>query len=147
MRISLRLTLNPGNGYDCHTCEEHRRQQFNCHNRQRLRHVLLQGADEWRLVPTTLKHVVKIDDLKFFECPGSVITRSTWQILDLLNECLDENGSIKHLLPGPGDEPGHIFNQPGWFRTAAKLVRIERNSDWFARERDAAVKKRSSSGR
>lgn len=100
----------------------------NCRNRKRLKHPVLVG-DEWnKLVPASYhKHeVMKIDDLKFFECPQSFITRSTWQILAFINETT--NADCEILQPAPF--PGTYLEQPSWYREARKMVRGERNSEW-----------------
>ena len=86
-------------------------------------------GDEWnKLVPASYhKHtVMSIDDLRFFECPQSVITRSTWQILGFINETTNDECEI--LNPPPF--PGTYMEQPSWYREARKIVRAERNSEW-----------------
>jgi len=99
--------------------------------------VLHHGPVEWRRV-TSLhgKPAAKIDDLKFFECPGSAITRSTWQILALVNETTDREGNILHL-----PYPGTILDQPPWYREAVRIVASERNSTWFRAEAKEAAKR------
>lgn len=69
-----------------------------------------------------IKHVAKILDLKFFECPVSVITKKTWDIIKLVNETTDENGKIIHL---PFN--GSYLDQPPWYREAVIIVRTVRN--------------------
>lgn len=84
---------------------------------------------EWTaLVPAVYhKHeVMKIDDLKFFECPQSCITKSTWQILGFINETT--NADCEILNPPPF--PGTYMEQPQWYREARRIVRAERNSEW-----------------
>lgn len=123
-----------GNDYECRTCDERKREQRNCHNRRRLRHSILQGAEEWRTISSTQRHVLKAGDIKFFECPTSAIKHRTWQILRLINETIGgEQGDILHL-----PYPGTILDQPQWYREAVRIVRAER-----AEQRRAQIEKRS----
>jgi len=73
------------------------------------------------IVSATIRAVKKINDIKFFECPQSVITRSTWQIISLVNEVTDKDTNVLHL---PFN--GTILEQPLWFRDAVKIVKAER---------------------
>jgi hypothetical protein len=94
----------------------------NCRNRNKLKHEILQGGDEWRLVTSRLRHVLKVDDIKFFSCPLAVVTQKTWQIMKLVNECISaEHGDIIQLPFG-----GALLDQPTWFRQAVEIVRQER---------------------
>ena len=94
----------------------------NCHNRRGIRHPILQGAKEWRQVSSTLKHVLKIGDLKFFSCPVSTVTRRTWDLMRLVNETVSsEHCDILHLIA-----PGTILDQPPWFLQSVRTVRSER---------------------
>ena len=82
--------------------------------------------------------VQKIADLKFMECPGSSITRRTWQILGLVNESCDTEGNIRHL-----PFSGTLLDQPLWFREAVKIVRAERHSDWNRELQEERAKAKS----
>ncbi|WP_156826942.1 hypothetical protein [Geopsychrobacter electrodiphilus] len=95
----------------------------------------MQGQREWLTVPTTLCPVEKIDDLKMYECPESLITRATWEIVDLVISCTDDTGGVR-ILPFPGS----LLEQPTWFRQAAKMLRSERNSNWFSALRKDVAK-------
>jgi hypothetical protein len=77
--------------------------------------------DDWRSISTAHRAVLKLGDLKFFECPVSAITRKTWDILALVNETTDGDGNILHL---PFE--GTIIEQPDWYRQAVKLSKKER---------------------
>lgn len=66
--------------------------------------------------------MLKIADLKYFECPLSVITPRTWQILRLVNETTDSDTNILHL-----PFQGTILDQPPWYRAAVQIVREERS--------------------
>lgn len=94
---------------------------------------MLIGPDEWNLwVPTSYHdyEVVKIDDLKFFVCPLTYITRRSWELLDLVNETTNlETGQVA-FLPCPGS----YLEQPGWYREAVQIKRGERGSEWFSDE-------------
>lgn len=75
------------------------------------------------MVSSTLRHVLKVADTKFFECPQSAVKSKTWQILSLVNETTGgENTDILHL-----PYPGTILDQPPWFREAVRIVASERN--------------------
>lgn len=71
--------------------------------------------------------VLKLDDLKFFECPHSFITRGTWQVLSFVNDTT--NADCEILNPPPF--PGTFLEQPQWYREALRIVRRERNSEWY----------------
>lgn len=79
------------------------------------------GRDEWLQVPAGLRHVLKIDDLKFYQCPVSCITPRTWRMLRTVNETTNADGDILHL-----PYPGTILEQPEWYREAVQIVRSER---------------------
>lgn len=74
------------------------------------------------MVTTKLREVWKNEDTKIFECPASVVTPRTWQILRLVNECT--GGEHCDLLHFPF--PGGLLDQPTWFREAVQIVRAER---------------------
>lgn len=86
-------------------------------------------ADEWNRVPIDYHdlEVRKIDDLKFFSCPLSVITGETWELLKQVNICTNAAGEIVHL-PEPEFS---ILDQSPRFLKAVEIVRRERNSAWF----------------
>lgn len=71
--------------------------------------------------------MLKIDNLKFFQCPLSYITPRSWRILDLVVETTSgETGEILHL-----PYSGSYLEQPAWYREAVKIRRNERLSTWF----------------
>lgn len=82
----------------------------------------MQGKDEWCQVSSTVRHVLKIDDVKFYECPASAITARSWQLMRLVNETTGgDHTDILHLPC-----PGTILDQPPWYREAVQIVRHER---------------------
>lgn len=97
----------------------------NCFNRHQLQPDIAWGNAEWLQVPGDLKHVMKIDDVKFYRCPIAVITPYSWQLLQLVNDTT--NGDCD-LLPVP---PGHpalaeIAERPEAYREAVRIVKSER---------------------
>lgn len=87
-----------------------------------MKHAILRGPDEWRQVSAALKPVLKIGDIKFYECPVSAITPRSWERMKLVNETTGgENTDILHL-----PFPGTILDQPPWYREAVRIVRHER---------------------
>jgi len=82
--------------------------------------------------------VLKIDDLKFFECPQSAVKPRSWHLLSLVTETTDADGNILHL-----PYPGTILDQPGRYREAVRIVKSERNSDWFRQKRDDWAKQQA----
>jgi hypothetical protein len=93
-----------------------------------LLHEILIG-DEWDQVPVDYHYLwqKKIEDLKFFACPLSVITGETWELLRIVNMCTNAAGEIIHL-----PEPEYsILDQSPRFLKAVEIVRRERNSEWF----------------
>ena len=72
----------------------------------------------------------KIENLKFFACPLSVISGESWELMRQVNLCTNTAGEIIHL-PKPGFS---ILDQSPRFLKAVEIVRRERNSEWF-RER------------
>jgi hypothetical protein len=93
----------------------------NCHNRQRLNWGIVDKS-EWLQIPGDLRPVLKLDDLKFYQCPVSSISQKTWQILELVNETTNAECDILHL-----PYQGTILDQPIFYREAVKIVRNERN--------------------
>jgi hypothetical protein len=89
-------------------------------------------SDEWDKVPTTYHdhEVRKIEDLKFFACPLTAITGSSWELMRQVNLCCNSSGEIVHL-PEPDVS---ILDQSPRFLRAVEIIRSERNSSWF-RER------------
>ena len=76
----------------------------------------------------------RVFDLRFYECPASCITRKTWGIARLVNECLDAEGNLIQL-----PFPGSLTEQPTWFRQAVQLVKYER-AEHRAREIEKSQK-------
>ena len=143
MRFSLYLSDHPGE-YDCHTCDEKKRQLRNCHNRAGYEQTLLEGADEWRSIPASRKHALKIPwaPTKFMACPLCVITPTTWDVLNLVNDCASaENTDLLHL-----PYACTILEQPPWFREAVKIVRAERGA-FRAHKMDESRKKTTGKGK
>lgn len=95
---------------------------MNCHNRRHLKHTILKGVHDWRQVSSTLRHVLKIGDIKFFECPVSAITPRTWARIKLINETARGEHMENLYLPNPGT----IQDQPPWYREALRIVQHER---------------------
>jgi hypothetical protein len=62
--------------------------------------------------------------LKFFACPISTVTRQSWDVLRLVNDCTDADC---HLVNLPF--PGAVLDQPEWFLEAVRIVRSER-AEW-----------------
>ena len=74
------------------------------------------------MVSSTLRHVRKMGDIKFFECPISAIKPHTWNLMRLVNDATSsEHCDILHLVA-----PGTILDQPLWFTEAVQIVRSER---------------------
>lgn len=88
-----------------------------------MRHLILQGADEWRQVSSRYRHVLKLGDMKICACPVSTISSRTWQILRLVNETTDPETTSIRILPFDGG----LLDQPLWYRQAVEIVRSERN--------------------
>jgi hypothetical protein len=131
-RFSLWLSIEGGSGWDCAACDERKKEARNCQNRQGLIHPVLIGAEEWRQVSKTLRHALKIDDLKFFVCPLSYITPQSWDLLALVNETTDsESGQYLNIghLPGLAAEIQKAGE--GRYREAVRIKRNERHSRWF----------------
>lgn len=84
-------------------------------------------------MPQGLRHVLKMDDLKFFRCPVSVITRASWDLLQLVNDTTSSDGDILQLPC-----PGSYLDQPERYREAVRIVKTERAA-W---RRQEAEKKR-----
>jgi hypothetical protein len=80
--------------------------------------------EDWKSVSVKLRSVLKVGDLKFFECPMSVISKQTWAVLGIVNETTDGDCNILHM-----PFVGTIFDQPQWYRTAVKLVKSERSNN------------------
>jgi hypothetical protein len=98
-----------------------------------VKYEILEGVKEWRSISRTMLHVLKIDSTKFFSCPIGCITKSSWQILRMVNDlCGAENCEILHM---PFE--GTYFDQPPWFLDAVRIVRQER-----ARHRKEEFEKR-----
>lgn len=81
---------------------------------------MILAKDEWHLVPANRRQVLKVGDLKLFECPLSCITLQTWSILGLVNETTDGDGNILHLPLA-----GAYLDQPEWYRVAVRIRRTE----------------------
>lgn len=79
-------------------------------------------SDEWNLYPPEKKPVEKIYRTKFFACPVSTITQSTWEMIRLANACLSGESDAITTLPFSG---GYL-DQPHWFREAIEIIRNER---------------------
>lgn len=103
-------------------CPERMRQYRNCRNRNKVKHLLLQGKDEWLQVSSKARDVLKLEDMKFMACPVSTITPRTWQILKLVNDCCSAENCDIIQLPFPGS----LLEQPVWFRQAVDIIRRER---------------------
>lgn len=67
-------------------------------------------------------HVLKIGDIKFFECPVSAIKPSTWKLMQMVNETALGEHMEQLYLP----EPGTILDQPPRWREAIRITRHER---------------------
>jgi len=82
-------------------------------------------------VSAGLPHVLKIADVKYYECPVSAIKPKTWELMRIVNEtALGEN--MEHLYP---PESGTVLGQPPWWRDAVRIVRNGR-AEHRAREMD-----------
>lgn len=93
----------------------------NCKNQQHIADPILM-KDDWHLISPSRRHVLKIRDLKFYQCPVSVITATTWDVISLVNETTDGEGNILHL-----PFAGSYLDQPHWYREAVKLTKQERH--------------------
>lgn len=113
------------------------REQRNCNNQKKLLHEIL-IRDEWEQVPLAYHdhEVKKLDDLKFFACPLTVITGNTWELIKQVNLCCDGEGNIRHL-PEPSMS---ILDQSPRFLEAVQIVRAERHSEWFREQQDKWAK-------
>lgn len=94
----------------------------NCRNRRGLRHSVLKGRDEWKKVSPGIPHVLKIGDIKFFECPLSAVKPRTWDLMRLVNETALGEHMEQLYLP----EPGTIMDQSPRYREAIGIVRHQR---------------------
>jgi hypothetical protein len=122
VRFSYLSSGDKTDTYDCSKCDERGREFKNCHNRHRVKHPILKGKNEWIMVTSTLRPIVKVDDIKFYECPVSAISHRTWQRIRLVNETTDpEHTNILHL-----PFPGTFLDQPPWYRQTVQIVRQER---------------------
>ena len=106
--------------YDCLTCTDKLREARNCHNKKQYENPILLKS-EWKTISTSHRDVLKIGDLKFFECPVSTINRKTWDIISLVNETTDGEGNILHL-----PFVGTILEQPDWYRQSVRILKKER---------------------
>jgi hypothetical protein len=80
-------------------------------------------------------------DIRFYECPVSCITKRTWSIIKLVNECLDAEGNLIQL-----PFPGCLTQQPKWFRQAVQVVKTER-AEYRARELEKKKKEAKRKGK
>lgn len=76
--------------------------------------------------------------LKLFECPLSVITPDTWDLIRQVNLYTDDSGRVGPHLPEP-EFPLH--QQSPRFLKAVELMRREKNSDWFREQQQEQAKK------
>jgi hypothetical protein len=85
---------------------------------------------EWDRVPVSYfdHEVKKLDDLIFFACPLSTITPESWELIRMVNLYTNAAGEVGPHLPEP-HLPLH--DQSPKFLEAVRLVRQERNSQWF----------------
>ncbi len=62
-------------------------------------------------------------DLKLYECPLTVITQQTWEIIKLVNDTVTSDYKAENtcLLV-----KGAWLDQPTWYRQAVSIVRTER---------------------
>lgn len=72
-------------------------------------------------MPASLRYVLKLDDIKLFQCPLSLITDKTWRLLMLVDECTNADGDLVRL-----PKPGGLDDQDDNFRIAWRIVRDER---------------------
>ena len=122
VRFSCDISGEKEGEWQCKYCDERKRDLRNCQNRRRFKHPILKGVDEWRSVSSTIRHIRKIGDIKFFECPISAIKPRTWNLMRLVNNATSsEHCDILHLVA-----PGTILDQPLWFTEAVHIVRSER---------------------
>lgn len=115
-------------------------EERNCYNRRRLLHNIL-TSDEWDSVPVDYHdyEVKKLDTIKFFACPMSVITGDTWSLLRQVNLYTNAACEIGPHLPEP-HLPLH--DQSPRFLRAVEIVRSERNSEWFRGLQDKWAKQK-----
>lgn len=106
-------------------CSERKRDQRNCYNRHQLSVDLLQGAEEWQQVPGSLRHVLKLGDIKYFQCPVSLITPYSTSLLQLVTDTINADGDLLPLCDG---HPAllEIAQRPNAWREAVRIVKIER---------------------
>ena len=63
----------------------------------------------------------KIGEVKFYQCPQSVITDRTWEILKIVNRTTDGECNITMPFRGSSYE-----DQPAWYFQAVDIVRHAR---------------------
>lgn len=119
VRYSLYISTPGKQAYQCKGCEK--QDKRNCHNVKKYKHSILTGVEEWKLVTPSLRHVLKVGQTKFFECPISAITGKTWKIVGLVNETTNSEGDILHL-----PFQGCYEDQPQWYKDAVVIVKSER---------------------
>lgn len=87
---------------------------------------------------SALRHVLKIGDIKFFECPVSAIKPRTWERVRLINESARGEHMENLHLPSPGG----LRDQPPWYREALQIVQHERG-EHRTREMEKLKQRRS----
>ena len=108
-------------GFDCSNCDEKDKQKRNCGNRKGYLEPLL-TTDEWHSIPASRKHVVKWPGLKVFECPLSVVTKTTWDILRIVNGTTDGDGYQIRPFRSVCYE-----DEPEWYKQAVSIVKTQRS--------------------
>lgn len=118
VRYGLKQKPGDSPAYCCDSCRKH--EQRNCGNRIGYTDTLL-AKHQWLEFPASIKPVVKLGDLKLYECPITAITATTWEILRIVNGTITADGDIT-CLPFPGA----YLDQPPWYLQAVEIVRRER---------------------
>ena len=78
---------------------------------------------EWEELTADMSPL-KIGEVKFLQCPVSVVTEQTWQILSIINKTTDEDCKI--ILPYSGTS---YLEQPRWYLQAIDIVRAARSKN------------------
>lgn len=111
---------------DCSDCSARKRTLRNCYNHKQLAEVII-PAEQWddfdgkQFGKLTVE---KFGDLALFECPVSLISRQSVQLIELVHECTDEH---KNWTMPPF--PGGLLDQPTWVRQARRVVIEETAAD------------------
>lgn len=76
-------------------------------------------------MPRDVPYALKLEDLKYYQCPVSVITSYSWELLRLVNDTVNNDGDLLPLCPGhPAID--EIAQRPRAWQEAVRIVKSER---------------------